>query len=157
MSKKTKILLVVALAIIIVLLVLRLVLGINRNGQNPSPLPTEKSGETVISNYDDAKVFTLTEANYEEQVKNASGVIVIEFIASWAEGCKDLDAVIQKLSYEMENVKFMKVDIDEEPKLSEYFGVVDVLPAVAVMQEGSLKTKIIGVVPESKIRDAINY
>ena len=42
-----------------------------------------------------------------------SGVVVVDFFATWCGPCKMLSPVIDELSGELENVNFVKVDIDQ--------------------------------------------
>ena len=42
-----------------------------------------------------------------------SGVVVVDFFATWCGPCKMLSPVIDELSGELENVNFVKVDIDK--------------------------------------------
>lgn len=48
-----------------------------------------------------------------------SGVVVVDFFATWCGPCKMLSPVIDELSGELENVNFVKVDIDQSMDLAQ--------------------------------------
>lgn len=50
-----------------------------------------------------------------------SGVVVVDFFATWCGPCKMLSPVIDELSGELENVNFVKVDIDQSMDLAQKF------------------------------------
>ena len=55
-----------------------------------------------------------------------SGVVVVDFFATWCGPCKMLSPVIDELSGELENVNFVKVDIDQSMDLAQKFKIVSV-------------------------------
>ena len=50
-----------------------------------------------------------------------SGVVVVDFFATWCGPCKMLAPVIDELSGELDNVNFVKVDIDQSMDLAQKF------------------------------------
>ena len=55
-----------------------------------------------------------------------SGVVVVDFFATWCGPCKMLAPVIDELSGELDNVNFVKVDIDQSMDLAQKFRIVSV-------------------------------
>ena len=64
-----------------------------------------------------------------------SGVVVVDFFATWCGPCKMLSPVIDELSGELENVNFVKVDIDQSMDLAQKFKIVSV-PTLKVFKNG---------------------
>lgn len=71
------------------------------------------------------------------------GVSVVDFSATWCGPCKMLAPVIEAVSDEMDNVSFYNVDIDENEKLADEYGIVSV-PSVLVFKDGEKKGMLIG-------------
>ena len=79
-----------------------------------------------------------------------SGVVVVDFFATWCGPCKMLSPVIDELSGELENVNFVKVDIDQSMDLAQKFKIVSV-PTLKVFKNGKITLESSGV----KTRDEL--
>ena len=99
------------------------------------------------------KVINMDEFNNE--VKNASGVAVIDFFATWCGPCKMLAPVFQEAANELPtNVKFFKVDIDQSLDLARQYNVSSV-PTVMIFRDGDLVETLVGFMPKEKLVDSI--
>eukprot|EP00808_Paulinella_micropora_P006835 g75373.t1 len=78
---------------------------------------------------------------------NSSGIIVVDFFATWCKPCQALEPILFALAVRSRSVRFIKVDVDECEYLPEEFDVRSI-PAIVVMQNGSevscVKAKILG-------------
>ena len=157
MSKKVLMMIFVVVALTLVIGITRITL---RKNHTPSNLEGGTNDEEVNSsgevNKIEAKVVTLTSKNYEEEVLKSQKTVVIEFGATWCEDCKVQDPIIDEISAEYDNVKIARVDIDEEQELKEYFGI-SAIPTIAIIKEGKISRKVVGIANKEKIMDLINY
>ena len=53
-----------------------------------------------------------------EQLKNSESTVVIDFHATWCGPCKILSPILEELQNEMEDVEFVKLDVDQFPEIS---------------------------------------
>ncbi|SFD48701.1 thioredoxin [Clostridium uliginosum] len=84
-----------------------------------------------------------------------SGVVVVDFFATWCGPCKMLAPVMEELSEEMnEKVKFIKVDIDQSLDLAKQFQVSSV-PTMMIFKDGEKIDTLIGFLPKEKIKESI--
>ena len=60
----------------------------------------------------------VTAQNFNEKVKNNSGLTVVDFFATWCGPCKMLAPILEETASEYGDVTFCKVDIDEEMSLA---------------------------------------
>ena len=84
----------------------------------------------------------------------ASGKVLVDFWASWCGPCKMIAPVLEKLSAEYDNVKFCKVNVDEEPALAIKFKV-ESIPTLLLFEDGKLTKKLIGFRSEDAIKEFI--
>ena len=76
--------------------------------------------------------------------------MLIDFFATWCGPCKMLSPVVDSIAEEHPEIKICKIDIDEEPSLTERFGIMSV-PTLVVMKNGEIVRTSVGF----KSRDAV--
>ena len=70
-------------------------------------------------------------------------VVIVDFFATWCGPCKMLSPVIEQLSERFNDVKFVKIDVDECPNVSKSYGIMSV-PTLLKFKNGSLVDTKIG-------------
>ena len=88
------------------------------------------------------KPIELTTATFENET--ASGVTVVDFWASWCGPCRMLSPIVEELAGEMTDVRFAKVNVDEEPALANAFKV-SAIPTLVFMKDGQAVGQTVGV------------
>ena len=96
----------------------------------------------------------LTSQNFKGEVEEYEGLVVIDIWASWCGPCKMLAPTIDELEAEMPDVKFCKINVDDEPALARMFKVQSI-PTVAVVKNNTFLDMSVGYVPKSKLVDLI--
>lgn len=92
---------------------------------------------------------TLDEGNFEQQVLQSGQPVLVDFYADWCQPCRTLAPVIEQLAAEFEGVaRIGKVNVDENPALTERFGVQSI-PALLLFQNGQVVEKVIGAASKS--------
>jgi thioredoxin 1 len=86
---------------------------------------------------------------FEETIKE--GVTLVDFFATWCGPCKMLGPVLEELSDEITDVKFVKIDVDEEPELAEKFGIMSI-PSVFLFKNGEVAGSFLGLQPKDKVK-----
>lgn len=87
-----------------------------------------------------AKQFT--SANFETEVLNASGPVLVDFWATWCMPCRMQGPAIDKLSEEGYNVG--KLNVDEENALAAQFHVMNI-PTLIIFKDGKEVDRMVGV------------
>ena len=80
----------------------------------------------------------------------AAPLAMVDFWADWCGPCKMLSPVVDSIAEEHPEIKICKIDIDEEPSLTERFGIMSV-PTLVVMKNGEIVRTSVGF----KSRDAV--
>ena len=92
----------------------------------------------------------ITTANFESEVVNAQGKVLVDFWASWCGPCRMLSPIVDQVAAEQTGVKVGKVNVDEQPKLAERFNIMSI-PTLLVFENGKLTNQSVGLVPKEQV------
>lgn len=89
---------------------------------------------------------------FNELVLESKGKVVVDFFADWCGPCKMLGPVLQEVSEELTDVKFYKVNVDDNNELAYKFKVSSI-PTVIVFKDGKPLQVNVGFMPKATIID----
>ena len=92
-----------------------------------------------------------TKENFEAEVLNANGVVVVDFGANWCGPCKSLVPILDEVVEEDPNKKIVKVDIDEQEELAAQYKIMSV-PTLLVFKNGEIVDKSIGLIQKQEVK-----
>ena len=84
----------------------------------------------------------------------ASGVVLVDFFATWCGPCQMLSPVIEELDKEA-NIKILKVDVDELGDIAREFRVMSI-PTLVVMKDGKMAKREMGYMPLERLKALIS-
>ncbi len=99
-------------------------------------------------------IVNATDATFADETK--SGVVLVDFWATWCGPCRMIAPVLEELDQEMgDKVKIVKVDVDENQETASKYGVMSI-PTLFVFKDGEVVDQTIGFQPKEALVSLIN-
>lgn len=97
-------------------------------------------------------VVTLTDASFSDAIRG--GKSVVDFWAAWCGPCRMIAPVLEQLASERSDVRFAKLNVDENRRTASQFGVQSI-PLLIFFRDGAEAGRLVGAVPRGQIEAAI--
>jgi len=97
----------------------------------------------------------LSAQNFDKEVLQAPGAVLVDFWAAWCGPCKMLGPVVEQVAKEYgDKIKVCKVNVDEASDVAGRYGVMSI-PTLIVFQNGKIAKQTVGAMPKEKLIDFI--
>lgn len=99
-------------------------------------------------------VKVITADNFDKEVLEESKPVLIDFWAAWCGPCRMISPIVDEIAKEDDSIKVGKINVDEEGKLAEQFGIMTI-PTLMVFKDGKAVGTSIGVKSKKEILEMI--
>lgn len=106
-----------------------------------------------------SNIVKLNNQNFQSEVLDFSGVVLVDFYADWCGPCQRLAPEIEFLAGDEEiasnsRIKIAKVDVDANQELATEYGIRSI-PALFIFNNGQKTKEILGLQSYQSLKDAI--
>lgn len=99
-------------------------------------------------------VIEVTKNNFEAEVLQAEGTVLVDFWASWCAPCRMLAPVVEGFADSHPEIKVCKINIDEEGDLAISYKVMSI-PTLVVFRAGEVAGKSVGVISKEELEQLV--
>ena len=98
-----------------------------------------------------AEIVKLSESTFQSEVLDSTLPVLVDFTAVWCGPCKMLDPIVKQLAQEWEGrVKVAKLDVDDNPQLTEDYVIMGV-PTLMLFKHGQPVERMSGYHPKDRL------
>jgi thioredoxin 1 len=96
----------------------------------------------------------VTEDTFDNEVLQSGQAVLVDFWAEWCGPCHAIAPVLDQIAAEHNDIKVVKLNIDEEPELAQRYGVMSI-PTLILFKDGEPAAAAVGAMPKSMLEERL--
>jgi thioredoxin 1 len=102
-------------------------------------------------------VAEITDEEFNQIIGSSNNLVVVDFFAEWCMPCLMVSPIVEELSKKMKEVKFVKINIEDNSDLAVKNKVANI-PCLVIFKNGKEVDRVVGARPADVIEEKIkNY
>lgn len=100
------------------------------------------------------QVLEIGSENFQKEVLESDKKVLVDFYADWCGPCKRLSPIIEEIAGEEEQVKFVKLNIDDAQDIAIEYQVMSI-PTLVIFENGKEVNRSVGLIDKEKLKELI--
>ena len=120
------------------------------NKQEENLQESEQNTNTLNEEEDSMNIMKVTDENFEQEVLNSNIPVLVDFYADWCGPCKMLSPIVDEVAKENDDIKVVKVNVDESQNTAIKYQVMSI-PTLVVIKNGNEVNRSVGLIDKQEI------
>lgn len=99
-------------------------------------------------------ILHINQNDFQKEVLEAKEIVFVDFYADWCGPCKMTSPIIDELAKELTDVKFVKINVDQNPDLASQYSVFSI-PTFIIFKNGKPVHQMVGAMGKEKFLEEI--
>jgi thioredoxin 1 len=98
-----------------------------------------------------SKPIVVTDASFQTDVEQSSGIVLVDFWATWCGPCKMIAPIVEQIASENEGkIRVGKLDVDANGQTALKYGVMSI-PTLILFKNGQPVERLVGYQPKERL------
>ena len=142
--------------IIFVILVIAIILAsrfVNKQGEET--IQESKENTNILNEGEEnMNIIKVSDENFEQEVLNSNIPVLVDFYADWCGPCKMLSPIVDEVANENDDIKVVKVNVDESQNTAIKYQVMSI-PTLVVIKNGNEVNRSVGLIDKQEVLNLV--